>query len=145
MGFRDLDTDQTNAVLDRERVIRVAFSVPGEQFLVPMFYVHHEGALCGLTTPGRKLRLAARNATVAFQIDSAASTGPWEWTSVSGEVTFEVVDSPADFGPFATALREHLADSPDWATKRLQERFAELGMVAWRIRPTSIGGRAHEQ
>jgi nitroimidazol reductase NimA-like FMN-containing flavoprotein (pyridoxamine 5'-phosphate oxidase superfamily) len=145
MGFRDLDTDQTNAVLDRERVIRVAFSVPGDRFLVPMFYVHHEGALCGLTTPGRKLRLAAQNATVAFQIDSSATSGPWEWLSVSGEGTFETVESPAEFGPFAMALREKLSDSPDWAAQMLQQRFAELGMVPWRIRPTRLTGRAHER
>jgi hypothetical protein len=89
--------------------------------------------------------MAAANPQVGFQIDSSASTGPWEWSSVSGHGQWEVVSSPAEFGPFAMALREKLADSPAWAAQLLQERFAKLGMVAFRIRPTRLNGRAHEQ
>jgi nitroimidazol reductase NimA-like FMN-containing flavoprotein (pyridoxamine 5'-phosphate oxidase superfamily) len=145
MGFRDLDRQETEAVLERERVIRIAFSGDGEQYVVPVFYTWHEGALCGLTTPGRKTTMAAANPSVGFQIDSSATTGPWAWTSVSGQGSWETVPSPAEFGPFALALRAKLADSPPWAAQLLQERFAKLGMVAFRIRPTRLNGRAHEQ
>src|SRR5690349_10251358 len=70
MGFQDLTREEIELVLDKERVIRIAFSANGESFVVPVFYVWHEGALCGLTTPGRKTRLGEANAEVAFQIDS---------------------------------------------------------------------------
>jgi nitroimidazol reductase NimA-like FMN-containing flavoprotein (pyridoxamine 5'-phosphate oxidase superfamily) len=143
MGFQDLTPQEIELVLEKERVIRIAFSHEGEQFLVPVFYTFYEGALCGLTTPGRKTRLAEANPTVAFQVDSTFVTGPWEWASVSGQGTFTKVAGPAEFGPFAAKLQASLSDSPEWAAKMLQDRFARLGIYAWRITPTEISGRAH--
>jgi nitroimidazol reductase NimA-like FMN-containing flavoprotein (pyridoxamine 5'-phosphate oxidase superfamily) len=143
MGFRDFDAAEIERCLERERVVRIAFAGDGEMYLVPVFFIWHEGALCGLTTPGRKTRLAEANPRVAFQVDSSATTGPWEWSSVSGEGRWEVVASPAGFGPFAARLGAKLADSPEWAARLLQERFATYGMVAWRIVPSHMSGRAH--
>jgi nitroimidazol reductase NimA-like FMN-containing flavoprotein (pyridoxamine 5'-phosphate oxidase superfamily) len=143
MGFQDLTPDEIELVLAKERVIRIAFSADGEQFLVPVFYVWHEGALCGLTTPGRKTRLGEANSSVAFQIDSTYVTGPWEWASVSGQGTFAHVTEPKEFGVFAATLREKLSDSPDWAARLLQDRFAKFGVYAWRISPSELSGRAH--
>ncbi len=143
MGFQDLTPDEIELVLQKERVIRIAFSADGEQFLVPVFYTWYQGALCGLTTPGRKTRMAETNPNVAFQIDSTFVTGPWEWASVSGQGLFSPVPDPREFGPFAAQLRESLSDSPDWAAKLLQERFAKFGMYAWRITPAEMSGRAH--
>ncbi len=143
MGFQDLTPAEINLVLEKERVIRIAFSAETEQFIVPVFYTWYAGSLCGLTTPGRKTRLAEANPNVAFQIDSTYVTGPWEWASVSGQGTFARVPDPAEFGPFAAQLRESLSDSPDWAAKLLQERFAKLGMYPWRITPAEMSGRAH--
>lgn len=142
MGFQDLSLQEIEIVLEKERVIRIAFSSEGEQFLVPVFYVAHEGALCGLTTPGRKTRLGEANATVGFQIDSTFVTGPWEWASVSGQGTFERIP-PAEMGPVAAKMQMKLTDAPEWAAKMLQDRFARLGIYAWRIRPTELSGRAH--
>ncbi len=144
MGFRDLDRAGIERLLAEERVVRIAFSDGDERYLVPVFYTWHLGALCGLTTPGRKTRMAARDAIVAFQVDSTTVTGPYAWSSVSGQGQWEVVASAAEFGPFALALREKLGDAPAWAQQLLNERFAKLGMVAWRIRPGAMAGRTHE-
>ena len=143
MGFQDLTKQEIDLVLEKERVIRIAFSAEGEQFLVPVFYVFHEGALCGLTTPGRKTRLGEANPAVGFQIDSTFTTGPWEWASVSGRGTFSRVEGGADFGPFAAKLQMKLSDAPEWAAKMLQGRFATLGIYAWRIEMSEVSGRAH--
>jgi len=143
MGFQDLTPQEIELVLEKERVIRIAFSHEGEQFLVPVFYTWHQDALCGLTTPGRKTRLGEANPVVAFQVDSTFVTGPWEWASVSGQGTFSRVTDPADFGVFAAKLGTSLADAPEWASKLLQDRFARLGMYPWRITPTELSGRAH--
>ena len=145
MGFRDYSQDEIEQVLAQERVIRIAFSANGELYVVPVFYVWHEDALCGLTTPGRKTTMAATNSQVGFQIDTTATTGPWEWGSVGGQGTWDVVADPAAFGPFAMKLRQKLSDSPEWAAQLLQERFAKLGMVAFRIRPSRLYGRVHER
>ncbi len=144
MGFREFDQAETERVLAEERVIRIAFTGDDGHYLVPVFYVWHEGALCGLTTPGRKTAMAAANPRVAFQIDSTATTGPWAWSSVTGEGTWEVIRDPAVFGPFAAKMQAKLADSPAWAKAALQARFAKLGMVAFRIAPTRLEGRAHD-
>ena len=143
MGFQDLTPDEIQLVLAKERVIRIAFSADGEQFVVPVFYTWYQGALCGLTTPGRKTRLGEANPNVAFQIDSTFVTGPWEWASIAGQGAFSRVEDPKDFAPFAEQLRESLSDSPDWAAKLLQDRFAKFGVYPWRIVPTELSGRAH--
>lgn len=142
MGFQDLTRQEIDLVLEKERVIRIAFSAEGEQFLVPVFYVLHEGAPCGLTTPGRKTRLGEANPEVAFQVDSTFTTGPWEWASVSGQGKFERVP-PAEMAPAAAKLQMKLTDAPEWAAKMLQDRFAKLGIYAWRIEMSAVSGRAH--
>jgi nitroimidazol reductase NimA-like FMN-containing flavoprotein (pyridoxamine 5'-phosphate oxidase superfamily) len=143
MGFREFERAEIEDILSRERVVRLGFSADGEIFVVPVFYTWYAGALCGLTTPGRKTTLAEANPHVAFQVDSTAATGPWQWSSVTGEGPFEVVRDTAEFGPFADQLRDRLADAPRWAQQELQDRFARLGMVPWRIRPARLSGRAH--
>ena len=143
MGFQDLTPQEIELVLEKERVIRIAFEAKGERFLVPVFYVFQEGALCGLTTPGRKTRLGEANPAVSFQVDSTFVTGPWEWASVSGSGTFSHVVDPKEFGPFAAELQAKLTDAPEWAANMLQERFARLGIYAWRIAISEVSGRAH--
>lgn len=143
MGFRDLDPAETEHVLARERVVRLAFHADGEHYLVPVFFTWHEGALCGFTTPGRKTEMAARQPRVAFQVDSTVTTGPWEWASVTGEGDFEMLDDPLEAMTFAPALQQKLADAPDWASQALEERFERLGRVPWRLRPRTMSGRAH--
>ena len=87
MGFRDLPAEEVSAVLASERVIRVAFDDGEERYLIPLFYVWHEGALHGLTTPGRKTAMASARPRVTFQIDTSARTGEFAWQSVTGEGT----------------------------------------------------------
>jgi len=143
MGFRDLTADEIELVLAKERVVRLGFATEDEMYVVPVFYTWFDGALCGLTTPGRKTEMADGSRAVAFQVDSTAATGPFEWASVSGEGLWEVVTDQAEFGPFAAQLSASLGDAPAWAAQMLQQRFMRLGMVAWRIRPAVVSGRAH--
>ncbi|MFN0145403.1 MAG: pyridoxamine 5'-phosphate oxidase family protein [Dehalococcoidia bacterium] len=145
MGFRDFDRHEIERVLTEERVVRIAFAANGELYVVPVFYVWHEDALCGLTTPGRKTAMAAAAGHVAFQVDSTAATGHFTWSSVGGEGEWSVVKDPAEFTPFAMAMRQKLADAPEWASRELNARFAEKGMVPFRIRPTMLFGRAHAE
>jgi len=143
MGFRNLSAEEIDLVLDKERIVRIAFAADGEQFVVPVFYAWYSDTLCGLTTPGRKTAMAARNADVGFQVDSTVMTGPWEWASVVGQGRFEQVTDPGEYGPFAAVLQGKLVDAPRWAATMLQARFEELGVYAWRIRPANLHGRAH--
>lgn len=143
MPSRQLTEPEIEQLLLQERVVRLGFSAPGETYLVPVFYVLHEGALCGLTTPGRKSRMGEANPRVAFQVDSSLTGGVFEWRSVTGEGTFEVVRDPAEFGPFAEKFSARLLDAPPWMGPELEARFAAVGMVPWRVRPATITGRTH--
>jgi len=143
MAYWGLDAEEVDLVLEKERIVRIAFSADGEAYVAPVFFVWHAGALCGLTTPGRKTKMAARNPVVGFQVDSTVTTGPWEWASVSGQGVFEEVADPLEYGLFAAKLYGRMADAPGWAGQMLQARFDELGMYAWRIVPGVMAGRAH--
>lgn len=142
MGFKDLDQNGIEAVLQSQRVIRVAFDDGAERYILPLFFLWHEKALYGLTTPGRKTRMAEKSGRVGFQIDTSTETGPFEWQSVTGEGTWEAVKDESEMA-FVPLLQAKLADSPPWARELLMQRFETLGRVAWRIRPATIGGRAH--
>lgn len=143
MGTRPLTPAEVELVLAKERVVRVAFFGADGHFLVPMFYAWADGALCGLTTPGRKVEMGRANGRVAFQVDSTATTGPWEWASVSGHGQWVEVADPLEFGEFAAAFYRRLADAPAWAVAALEERFGQRGVVGWRIIPEALSGRAH--
>ena len=143
MPSRPLTDTEIEQLLMQERVIRLGFTAPNETYVVPVFYVIHEGAFCGLTTPGRKSRMGEANPRVAFQIDSSLTGGVFEWSSIAGEGTFEAVQDPAEFGPFAQKFDARLGDAPAWMQAELEKRFATVGMVAWRVRPTAMTGRTH--
>lgn len=143
MPSRQLTDPEIEQLLEHERVVRLGFTAPEETYVVPVFYVLHQGALCGLTTPGRKSRMGQADARVAFQVDSSLTGGVFEWSSVAGEGTFEVVEDPAEFGPFAEKFNARLADAPGWMQKELEARFAAVGIVPWRVRPTVTTGRTH--
>ncbi len=143
MGFRDLSSDEIDLVLASERIVRLSFAADGDVFVVPVFYVWKAGGLHGFTTPGRKTTMAAANPLAGFQVDSTVHTGPWEWASVGGQGAFEVLEDPAEAVGFAMELGEKLADAPPWAQRALNDRFETLGRLAWRLRPTTLHGRAH--
>ncbi len=142
MGFKDLSLEEIDSVLGAQRVIRVSFDDGEERYLVPMFYLWHQGALHGLTTPGRKTKMAEASAHVAFQVDTSAETGLFEWQSVTGEGSWEIITGEGDMA-FVPLLQARLTDTPQWARELLMQRFQALGRLAWRITPTHMTGRAH--
>jgi nitroimidazol reductase NimA-like FMN-containing flavoprotein (pyridoxamine 5'-phosphate oxidase superfamily) len=144
MGVRGLEQSEIERVLREERVVRVAFSAPGEHHLVPVFFVWHEHALHGVTTAGLKTRLGAENSTVAFQVDSSAHTRVWEWDSVSGGGTFELLQDQGVIQTFIPLLQKKLTDAPPWAVfsrPDLVEILPSTGLLPWRIIPSRLAGR----
>jgi nitroimidazol reductase NimA-like FMN-containing flavoprotein (pyridoxamine 5'-phosphate oxidase superfamily) len=141
--LHQLSPIELEAVLVSQRIIRVAFAAAGERYLVPMFYTWHAGALLGITTPGRKTALAAAEPAVAFQIDTVPETGPWGWTSVTGEGRFEAFSPPGALPDHMARVQARLVDAPAWVQADLGERFARLGIVPWRIQPSVMTGLRH--
>jgi nitroimidazol reductase NimA-like FMN-containing flavoprotein (pyridoxamine 5'-phosphate oxidase superfamily) len=141
--LHELTPAELQAVLANQRIIRVAFAAGDERYLVPMFYAWHDGALLGITTPGRKTALAATSSTVSFQIDTVPETGPWGWSSITGAGRFEAFSLPGAVPDHMARVQARLVDAPAWVQADLGERFARLGIVPWRIRPSVMTGLRH--
>jgi len=136
-----LDTASIERVLADERVVRVAFRDGDERYLIPLGYVWLRGALHGVSGPGRKLRLAAADARVTFQVDTSAATGWYEWTSVTGEGRFEVVGDEAVRRETLDAWRPTIDRAPAWWRAEIGPRVDEGSLVVWRLVPARVAGR----
>jgi nitroimidazol reductase NimA-like FMN-containing flavoprotein (pyridoxamine 5'-phosphate oxidase superfamily) len=64
--------EEIEQLLSEQRTVRIGFAAGEQRYLLPFGYVWHEGSLCGVTSPGRKLDMAREDARVSFQVDTAA-------------------------------------------------------------------------
>lgn len=139
MPRSNLTPDDCSRVLAHEQVVRVAFRDQDVLYLIPLGYVWIRSALYGVADRGRKTEIANRNPAIAFQVDTAAQTGLWEWESVAGEGTFELVDGTEKQEALA-ALQAAIAKAPDWWRREQDPRMAAGALVVWRIRPSRMAG-----
>jgi nitroimidazol reductase NimA-like FMN-containing flavoprotein (pyridoxamine 5'-phosphate oxidase superfamily) len=144
MAFKALTPAEVVEVLEAERVVRVGFEANGERYLVPLGFVWHGDALYAMTTLGRKTRMARTSPAVSFQIDTSARTGPFGWSSVSGEAVFEVVADPAEIEKVSPLLAARFPDMPEWMQTEYAEREKRGEVVFVRIRPSQMAGRRSE-
>lgn len=94
--FRQLDTDECNALLAAHHVGRIAFSYHDRVDIEPIHYVHDAGWLYGRTAPGTKVRALAHNRWVAFEVDEADAAFDWRSVVVKGAL---YLLEPATEGP----------------------------------------------
>jgi uncharacterized protein len=78
--FRDLSSAESEALLERNNVGRVAFSFHDSVDIRPIHYVYEGGWLFGRTSSGDKLVSLRHNQWVAFEVDEI--DGPLDWQSV---------------------------------------------------------------
>jgi nitroimidazol reductase NimA-like FMN-containing flavoprotein (pyridoxamine 5'-phosphate oxidase superfamily) len=78
--FRTLDPVETEALLVRNHVGRIAFSFHDRVDLEPIHYVYRNGTIYSRAAPGAKLTTLAHHPWVAFEVDEVR--GPFEWRSV---------------------------------------------------------------
>ena len=78
--FRDLTQAESEALLERNSVGRVAFSFQDLVDIRPIHYAFADGWLFGRTSAGDKLVTLRHNQWVAFEVDEIA--GPLDWQSV---------------------------------------------------------------
>ena len=80
VSFRDLECDEIEQVLLRNKVGRLAFSFHDRVDIQPIHYVYERGWLYGRTSEGDKIMALTHNQWVAFEIDEVRDV--FEWTSV---------------------------------------------------------------
>ena len=84
--FRDLSRKESDALLSRNHVGRIAFSFHDSVDIRPIHYVFAKKWLFGRTSPGDKLVTLRHNQWIAFEVDEV--TGPLDWKSVVVRGTF---------------------------------------------------------
>ena len=144
MAFKELTATEVDELLAGERAMRIGFDANNERYLVPLGFIWHEGALYAMTTQGRKMRMAAANPKVSFQIDTSARTGLFSWHSLSGEGTFEVVTDSRELEAISPLLVSRFPDMPGWMQAEYAEKQKQGKVVFVRIRPTRMTGRKSE-
>ncbi len=127
-------------VLTEQCTVYVGFAVGDQPYLIPLSYVWFDGSLCGLTSRGRKTRMAQANPRVSFQVDTSATTGHFVWSSVTGVGRFEVIEDNTLTEKIGDLVNGRFADAPDWLIANVEKLFAAGKMVAWQIKPTSMTG-----
>jgi len=139
MPRTSLNHEDCARVLAGEQLVRIAFRDQESVYLIPLGYVWLHSALYGVADVGRKTEMAQRNPIVAFQVDTSARTGLWEWGSVTGDGHFQLVDG-SEKQEALSALQPVIADAPDWWRREQGPKMASGALVVWRLRPTQVAG-----
>ena len=78
--FRELSRDEIEAMLLRNRVGRIAFSLHDRVDVQPIHYFYEHGWLYGRTSEGEKIAALKHNRWVAFEVDEV--TDLFDWRSI---------------------------------------------------------------
>lgn len=104
-SFRALSRAESDALLERNHVGRIAFSFHDRVDLEPVHYVYADGWLHGRTSPGTKLSTLRHHPWVAFEVDEIEGLFDWRSVIVHGVVDLPDADgSPRDRESYAATL-----------------------------------------
>jgi uncharacterized protein len=87
--FREMSRDEIDAMLLRNRVGRLAFSVHDRVDIQPIHYVYEGGWLYGRTSEGDKITTLQHNQWIAFEVDEV--TGLFDWRSIVIHGSFWII------------------------------------------------------
>src|SRR6478752_7744595 len=78
--FREMDREEIEAMLLRNKVGRLAFSFHDRVDVQPIHYVYERGWLYGRTSEGDKIASLTHNQWIAFEVDEIEDV--FEWRSI---------------------------------------------------------------
>ena len=117
--FRDLSRKESDALLSRNNVGRIAFSFHDSVDIRPIHYVFAKKWLFGRTSAGDKLETLRHNQWIAFEVDEVS--GPLDWKSAVVRGTFYPLSgqgSTHDLRLYETAVKAIRKVDPDALTDR---------------------------
>ena len=82
--FRDLSRGEIEAMLLRNRVGRLAFSIHDRVDIQPIHYIYERGWLYGRTSEGEKIATLKHNQWVAFEVDEITDLFDWRSLVIHG-------------------------------------------------------------
>ena len=141
--IRILSSDENDAILTRNHVGRLAYSLHDRVDIEPMHYVYADGVLYGRTSPGSKLTTLAHRPWVAFEVDEVEGLYDWRSVVVRGALySVEDGDGATEHAAYAHALRR----LRELASKALLEGdMTPFRSVIFRIHVESVTGREARQ
>ena len=78
--FRELSREESEAILARNGVGRIAYADAARVHIQPIGYVYDDGVINCRTSPGHKFEVLSRYPYVSFEVDEVE--GPFSWRSV---------------------------------------------------------------
>lgn len=109
--IRELGRSESELILGRNSVGRIAFSFKDHIDIEPINYVYKNGWIYGRTSKGTKTHSIAHHMWVAFEVDEIVAT--FEWRSVVVKGPFYVMDSQA--APHADPTDTSAREDPEFA------------------------------
>lgn len=104
--FREMSRDEIEAMLLRNRVGRLAFSIHDRVDIEPIHYIYERGWLYGRTSEGQKIATLQHNQWIAFEVDEV--TDLFDWRSIVIHGSFWII--PPRGSPHAEELWAKAAD-----------------------------------
>lgn len=136
------------ALLERNRVGRIAFADGPRVDVQPVHYVVHDGWIYGRTSEGAKLYALKQNWLVAFEVDEIDDL--FEWRSVVVHGGFYRLDpegTAADVARWETALAELRTVLPETFTDAdpVPYRSVLFGIAMQEVSGRAASARRHPQ
>lgn len=138
-SFRELSREESDAILARNHVGRIAYAGHAQVEIEPIGYVYADGVINLRTSPGRKLETLAHHPYVSFEVDEVE--GPFSWRSVVATGTAYPADpdgSPHEREAHAQAVAQFRRVLPEAFTPEDPTPFRN---VVLRIHVTRMTGR----
>lgn len=137
-GSRELDDEETEALLRRGWWGTLATSADGKPYGVPVVYGYDGDAFYVASTPGRKTRDIQANARVCLTVVEVGD-GPGEWASVIVHGRAEFVSDIRGHVAAVRALRRQVGRRSE-VTLDDAKRMARAKVI--RVVPSEVTGRA---
>lgn len=128
-----MTAEEIERFLAGQSIYRIACSAEGRQYVVPMIYAYHEGAMYGFTRDGMKLRMLRANPEVCIEVDRL--DWPRSWESVIAWGTFEeLTGDAAKEGAMVVLSRLANLEQSDESRERTERATAsEEPAIVYRI------------
>ena len=134
--IRSLRGDETEALLVRNKVGRIAYAFHDRVDIEPIHFVYEAPWIFGRTSPGAKLLTLAHNQWCAFETDEVRGLLDWESVVVKGP--FSPQNSPMASWDYGRALAALRSLQPAMLTTNDPTPFRD---IIFGIHATEISGR----
>lgn len=134
--IRSLSGDETQALLVRNNVGRIAFAFHDRVDIEPIHFVYEAPWIFGRTSPGAKLLTLAHNQWCAFETDEVRGLTDWESVVVKGP--FSPQNSPMASWNYSAALAALRSLQPSTFTVDDPTPYRD---VVFAIHASEISGR----